>query len=84
MKRTVIVRHIGNIYWSGELEEGSTCANNAQVQNEGGRMVERVQKYYNLCLERISTSGIRFKTKGHRSRFCADAPLSYTGYACYL
>ena len=46
--RTVIVRHIGNIYRIGELEEESTCAKIAQVQNEGGRMVERVQKYYNL------------------------------------
>ncbi len=35
--RTVIVRHIGNIYRIGELEEESTCAKIAQVQNEGGR-----------------------------------------------
>ena len=45
--RTVIVRHIGNIYKSGELSEESTCAKNAQVQNEGGRSVRRIQKYYN-------------------------------------
>jgi hypothetical protein len=35
--RTVIVRHVGNIYRSGELEEDSTCAKIAQVQSEGGR-----------------------------------------------
>ena len=46
--RTVIVRHIGNIYKSGELSEESTCANIAQVQNEGGRSVRRIQKYYDL------------------------------------
>ena len=46
--RTVIVRHIGNIYKSGELLEESTCAKIAQVQNEGGRSVRRIQKYYDL------------------------------------
>ena len=46
--RTVIVRHIGNIYKSGELSEESTCAKIAQVQNEGGRSVRRIQKYHDL------------------------------------
>ena len=32
--RTVIVRHIGNIYKSKELEASSTCAKNAQVQKK--------------------------------------------------
>ena len=36
--RTAIVRHIGNIYRTRELDEDSTCARIAQVQNEGGRM----------------------------------------------
>ena len=44
----MIVRHIGNIYKSGELLEESTCAKIAQVQNEGGRSVRRIQKYYDL------------------------------------
>jgi len=35
--RTVIVRHIGNIYRSKELDKASTGAKNAQVQNAGGR-----------------------------------------------
>ncbi len=30
--RTVIVRHIRNIYKSKELDEESTCAKNAQVE----------------------------------------------------
>ena len=46
--RTVIVKHVGNIYKSNELEEESTCAKIAQVQNESGRLVERTHKYYNL------------------------------------
>ena len=42
VNRTVIVRHIGNIYRTGELDEASTCVKNAQVQTEGNRLVERV------------------------------------------
>ena len=34
--RTVINRHIHNIYRTGELNESATCAKIAQVQNEGG------------------------------------------------
>ena len=46
--RTVIVKHIRNIYDSGELEEEGTCAIIAQVREEGRRSVSRPQKYYNL------------------------------------
>ena len=46
--RTVIVKHIKNVYESGELDEVATCAKNAHVQIEGGRSVARPQKYYNL------------------------------------
>ncbi len=63
--RTVIVRHVGNIYRSGELEEDSTCAKIAQVQNEGGRMVERVQKYYNLDM--ILSVGYRVNSRNATS-----------------
>ena len=63
--RTVIVRHIGNIYRIGELEEESTCAKIAQVQNEGGRMVERVQKYYNLDM--ILSVGYRVNSRNATS-----------------
>lgn len=48
MDRTVVVRHIRNIYKDEELQEETTCAKNAQVQNEGGRMVKRTIPYYNL------------------------------------
>lgn len=46
--RTVIVKHIKNVYDSGELEEVTTCAKIAHVRKEGGRSVARTQKYYNL------------------------------------
>ena len=63
--RTVIVRHVGNIYRSGELKEDSTCAKIAQVQSEGGRMVERVQKYYNLDM--ILSVGYRVNSQNATS-----------------
>ena len=46
--RTVVNRHIRNIYKSGELEETATCAKIAQVQSEGGRTVLRVVPFYSL------------------------------------
>ena len=46
--RTVVNRHIRNIYKGGELEETATCARIAQVQNEGTRRITRVISYYNL------------------------------------
>ena len=46
--RTVVNRHIHNIYKTGELEESATCAKIAQVQLEGGRMITRHVPFYNL------------------------------------
>ena len=46
--RTVVNRHIHNIYKTGELEESATCAKIAQVQNEGGRSITRIVPFYNL------------------------------------
>lgn len=48
VNRTVIVKHIKNIYRTMELNEISTCAKNAQVQQEGGRQVMREVNYYNF------------------------------------
>ena len=45
--RTVVVRHIGNIYKTNELDIASTCAKIAQVQLEGKRNVMREVNYYN-------------------------------------
>ena len=46
--RSVISRHIRNIYSSGELAKESTCAKIAQVHLEGTRAITRLQPYYNL------------------------------------
>lgn len=59
--RTVIVRHIRNIYKSAELCEDVTCAKNAQVQEEGGRTVRRTIPYYNLDM--IISVGYRVNSK---------------------
>ncbi len=59
--RTSILRHIKNIYNSGELTEISTCAKNAQVRQEGTRKVSRVISYYNLDM--ILSVGYRVNSK---------------------
>ena len=46
--RSRIVRHINNIYKDNELDYNPTCAENAQVQKEGNRMIKRIIKRYNL------------------------------------
>ena len=48
--RTSLAKHIKNIYNTGELQENSTCANFAQVQNEGTRKIKREITHYNLDL----------------------------------
>ncbi len=37
-ERSVITRHVGNVFREGELEADSTCAKFAQVQTEGSRL----------------------------------------------
>ncbi|MCU7614294.1 virulence RhuM family protein [Chryseobacterium sp. GMJ5] len=46
--RSVITKHLQNIYAEGELDLESTSAKIAQVQNEGGREVKRKIDFYNL------------------------------------
>lgn len=48
VERSVITKHLKNIYDSGELDKVSTCAKFAQVQQEGNRVVRRELEYYNL------------------------------------
>lgn len=59
--RTSILRHIKNIYNSGELTESSTCAKNAQVRYEGTRKVSRIIPHYNLDM--ILSVGYRVNSK---------------------
>lgn len=58
--RTVISKHINNIYKEEELDEQSTCAKNAQVQLEGKRKIVRTHKFYNLDV--IISVGYRVKS----------------------
>ncbi len=59
--RTVITRHINNIYKEGELDKDSTCAEFAQVQIEGGREITRMVEHYNLDV--IISVGYRVKSQ---------------------
>lgn len=55
--RTVITKHLKNIFTEGELDKGATCAKIAQVQMEGERKVTRNIEYYNL--DAILSAGYR-------------------------
>ncbi|GHU58856.1 hypothetical protein FACS189411_14920 [Bacteroidia bacterium] len=46
--RSVITKHLTNIYQEGELNKDATCAIFAQVQTEGNRTVSRDVEFYNL------------------------------------
>lgn len=46
--RTVVTKHLANIYASNELNKEATCAKIAQVQSEGDRNVNRQIEFYNL------------------------------------
>lgn len=58
--RSRVTRHIKNIYEDDELDENSTCAENALVQTEGKRKVKRTIKIYNLDM--ILAVGYRVKS----------------------
>lgn len=59
--KSVISRHLKNIFQTGELEKSSTVANFATVQTEGGHTVERQIDYYNL--DAILSVGYRVNSK---------------------
>ena len=59
--RSVITKHIGNIYDEEELDRESTCAKNALVQKEGGREVNRSPEFYSLDM--IIAVGYRVNSK---------------------
>jgi hypothetical protein len=46
--RSVVTKHLQNIFTEGELKKEATCAFFAQVQKEGGREVKRNIELYNL------------------------------------
>jgi len=59
--KSVISRHVRNIFKEGELVQNSTVANFATVQIEGDREVLRNVEYYNLDV--IISVGYRVKSK---------------------
>ena len=81
--KSVISRHINNIFKEEELVKSSTVAKFATVQNESGRSVTRNIDYYNLDV--IISVGYRVKSKeGTKFRIWATKILKdymLKGYA---
>jgi Virulence protein RhuM family/Fic/DOC family len=61
VERSVVTKHLRNIYKENELSEKATCAKIAQVQTEGKRSVTRQIEYYNL--DAIISVGYRVNSK---------------------
>lgn len=59
--KSVISRHLKNIYKEKELNPKATVAKNATVQREGGREIVREIEYYNL--DAILSVGYRVSSK---------------------
>ena len=81
--KSVISRHLRNVYKEGELTIEATVAKNATVQIEAGREVKREIEYYNL--DAILSVGYRVNSKqGTRFRIWANKVLKdflLKGYA---
>lgn len=60
--KSVISRHISNIFEEGELSTGATVAKFATVQTEGGRQVQRDVDYYSLDV----IISVGYRVKSHR------------------
>ena len=59
--KSVISRHLSNIFKSGELDREATVAKNATVQMEAGREVTRQVEYFNL--DAILSVGYRVNSR---------------------
>jgi len=81
--KSVISRHINNIFKEKELSRKATVAKYAIVQNEGGREIERNIEHFNLDV--IISVGYRIKSKrGTQFRIWANKILKeylVQGYA---
>lgn len=72
--KSVISRHLKNVFDSGELERAATIAKNATVQKEGTREVSREIEYFNL--DAIISVGYRVNSReGTRFRIWASQIL---------
>lgn len=61
VERSVVTKHLQNIFDEGELKKESTCAKIAQVQIEGARQVTRDMEFYNL--DAIISVGYRVNSR---------------------
>lgn len=81
--KSVISRHINNIYKENEIDRVATVANFATVQTEGNRKINRSVDYYNLDV--IISIGYRIKSqRGTQFRIWANKILKdylVKGYA---
>ena len=72
--KSVIQRHLANVFRSGELERAATVAKNATVQMEGGRDVVRDLEYFSL--DAILSVGYRVNSmRGTQFRIWATRTL---------
>jgi len=72
--KSVISRHLRNVFKEKELDRDSTVAFFATVQNEGGRTVERQVEYFNL--DAVISVGYRVNSKrGTQFRIWATSVL---------
>ena len=72
--KSVISRHLSNVYRDAELDRTSTVAKNATVQKEGQRGVSRDIEYYNL--DAILSVGYRVNSiRGTQFRIWANKVL---------
>jgi hypothetical protein len=60
--KSVISKHIRNVFEEGELQESSTVAKLATVQKEGSREVSREIEFYNLDV----IISVGYRVKSHR------------------
>jgi hypothetical protein len=72
--KSVISRHIQNVFKEGELDPAATVAKTATVQQEGHRTITREVEYYNLDV--IISVGYRVKShRGTQFRIWATGTL---------
>ncbi len=72
--KSVISRHLKNIYSEGELDFPATVAKNATIQKEGNREIKREIDYYNL--DAILSVGYRVNShRGTQFRIWANKIL---------
>ncbi len=63
VERSVVTKHLKNIFESDELKEEATCAKIAQVQKEGSRTVSREIDFYNLD----AIIAVGYRVNSHRA-----------------